>query len=263
MGAGVALKQQRRLPLRSLYLFLAIGIGLILGIQIRLLAYTHQTLSPNPPKLNFLSQPLPIERINSVSLQQAIQTLSKQSPIFIFGHSTGHSGSGTFHESLAQSGCPWNITVDKFEYRVEGETNWTYNENEPCGSTERELVPHLVEVVKSKARKVRGLIDDDDNENGEDFGEGSVEERSRGAASKVIDEPKSLDMLLEGLDKESIAFIDLGEIFGFLAAYSNPITLNTKTTQDTFTTPAEHSNASPNSLEKNLYSSTYAEIDIA
>jgi hypothetical protein len=71
------------------------------------------------------------------------------SPIFIFGHSTGHSGTGTFHQSIIQPGCPWNTTVEEFEYVAEGEKKWQYDGD--CALVERELIPHLLESVGNRS----------------------------------------------------------------------------------------------------------------
>ena len=67
------------------------------------------------------------------------------SPLFIFGHSTGHAGTGTFHESLIQAGCPWNSTVDEFEYLAQGEEKWPYDSD--CSLVKMELIPHLYSIT--------------------------------------------------------------------------------------------------------------------
>ena len=68
-------------------------------------------------------------------------------PRFIFGHSTGHSGTGTFHQSILLPGCPWNSTVDEFEYLADGERKWPYDAD--CSLVERELIPHLWNATSS------------------------------------------------------------------------------------------------------------------
>jgi hypothetical protein len=73
-------------------------------------------------------------------------------PIFLFGHSTGHSGTGTFHQSILEPGCPWNITIDKFEYMVEGEGKWGYDEG--CELVKAQLIPHLFDVRKGEDGQV-------------------------------------------------------------------------------------------------------------
>jgi hypothetical protein len=67
-------------------------------------------------------------------------------PIFLFGHSTGHSGTGTFHQSLLEPRCPWNSTIDEFEYMAEGERKWGYDED--CKLVKEHLIPHLFDVIE-------------------------------------------------------------------------------------------------------------------
>ena len=64
--------------------------------------------------------------------------------IYIFGHSTGHSGTGTFHKSLQNTrGCLWNTTIGEFEYLAKGERRWRYDTD--CSLVKERLIPHLVE----------------------------------------------------------------------------------------------------------------------
>ncbi len=71
---------------------------------------------------------------------------AKSRPLFIFGHSTGHSGTGTFHSSLSEQGCPWdNHSVSIFENMVEGENVWPYDPN--CTLTWNTLVPFILSSV--------------------------------------------------------------------------------------------------------------------
>lgn len=186
-----------RISISTLRLILATGIGLFLGIQFRLLAHTLS--SPTQQTEEPLIQPL-----NATGLRQAIRKLQQQSPLFLFGHTTGHSGSGTFQESLAQPGCFWDITVDKFEYVTEDEKTWAndvkgYDDN--CDLTKSKLMPHLTGAIKRKARKLR-LVDvqdedDDDEVEGTVFSNATIAEQ--------------LEVLKKELGQQSAAFIDLGK----------------------------------------------------
>ncbi|KAL7516374.1 hypothetical protein ACHAWX_001396 [Stephanocyclus meneghinianus] len=69
-------------------------------------------------------------------------------PLFIFGHSTGHSGTGTFHQSIIQPGCPWSAVVDEFEYLADGEKTWPYDAE--CSLVQKKLIQHLYSVVANK-----------------------------------------------------------------------------------------------------------------
>lgn len=69
-------------------------------------------------------------------------------PLFIFGHSTGHSGTGTFQQSIIQPGCPWSAVVDEFEYLADGEKTWPYDAE--CSLVQKKLIQHLYSVVANK-----------------------------------------------------------------------------------------------------------------
>jgi hypothetical protein len=69
-------------------------------------------------------------------------------PFFIFGHSTGHSGSTTFHDTLGKSGCPWKpVSHFEDEYKDEflREQNWP--DDNKCELTNSKLIPHLLSRI--------------------------------------------------------------------------------------------------------------------
>lgn len=76
------------------------------------------------------------------------------SPLFIFGHTTGHSGSGTFHNALSRPGCPWdtNSTVEAFENVADGEIHWPSDPD--CHLTNTKLIPHLMTSIQSQTGDV-------------------------------------------------------------------------------------------------------------
>lgn len=118
-----------------------------LGCTVSILCTVYLLLAIHPTHQTARNQP----RINQLPTNNNNRT---NTPIFIFGHSTGHSGTGTFHQSLLQPGCPWDInaTVDEFEYLAEGERKWNYDVE--CSLVRERLIPHLVEVVHGKAAYV-------------------------------------------------------------------------------------------------------------
>jgi hypothetical protein len=82
---------------------------------------------------------------NSIGNAATMTTVPAR-PLFIFGHSTGHSGTGSFHSSLAQPGCPWdNNTVETFENTVEGEKVWPPDPD--CTLTWTKLVPFILSSI--------------------------------------------------------------------------------------------------------------------
>lgn len=208
-------------PLIKIYtlrLFLAVGIAVFLSIQIHLFIYaaTDVLISPS---LNEPPQTIP--KLNATGLQHAIRNLyRRQYPIFLFGHTTGHSGSGTFQEAIAQQGCPWKITVDQFEYRADGEKDWSFDKegfDDKCEFTKSELVPHLVKAVKSKAQKMRRYIGGEDDDDKEKRGESAEDEdedekdddddETEEGANRVSSDAKQSDKI----DLNGTAFIDLGK----------------------------------------------------
>ena len=72
-------------------------------------------------------------------------------PRFIFGHSTGHSGSTTLHKVLASPGCPWQ-SVARFEMRSKagkGEKGWA-PDYPACANMTRHLVPEIAALVRGE-----------------------------------------------------------------------------------------------------------------
>ena len=70
-------------------------------------------------------------------------------PFFIFGHSTGHSGSTTFHKTLGEPGCPWNPVShfeDKYKDKFLDEKKWP--DDSKCELTNSKLIPHLLSRIK-------------------------------------------------------------------------------------------------------------------
>ena len=205
------------LTIHTLRLFLAIGIGVFLSIQIHLFLYGITDVLVLWPILNEPPQTIP--KLNATGLQHAIRNLhQRQFPIFLFGHTTGHSGSGTFQESMAQQGCPWQITVDKFEYTADGEKDWAFDKegfDDKCEFTKNELVPHLVKAVTSKAEKHRRYIGGKDNDDkkrrgdsGEDEdGDEDDDDETEEGANRASSDAKQSDRI----DLNSTAFIDLGK----------------------------------------------------
>jgi hypothetical protein len=161
------------------------------------LAYSNHLLFIDPSVAELA--PTPNRALNSAGLKIAIQNLREKSPIFLFGHSTGHSGTGSFHESMSQPGCPWNVTVDKFEYIVKEERNLEYDPT--CFLTQKKLLPRIISRIKNERsiarrtnRRPEGKnydVDDDD---------------------RILLQSESIAMQMEGLDKAGIAFVDLGKI---------------------------------------------------
>lgn len=82
--------------------------------------------------------------------KQNISNSSRPFPNFIFGHSTGHSGTGSFHIAMVGPGCPWDISVNAFEDSLrsgtEQEKNWPYDPN--CSKVLSTLIPHIDEKVQ-------------------------------------------------------------------------------------------------------------------
>ena len=150
--------------------------------------------------------PTPNSVLNSSQLKIAIHNLRKNSPIFLFRHSMGHSGTGTFHESMSQPGCPWKVTVNKFEYMVKEERNLK-NETS-CFLTQTKLLPRIISRIKSEISLGRRAsrrptmkqydVDDDD---------------------RILLQSESIAMQMEGIDKSGIAFIDLGKIENSSSAF--------------------------------------------
>eukprot|EP00804_Cyclotella_cryptica_P007042 CCRYP_019908-RA/>CCRYP_019908-RA protein AED:0.03 eAED:0.03 QI:70/1/1/1/1/1/2/55/539 len=160
----------------GLKLFLGTGICLFVGIQVRLLAYSSHSLFVDTLIADLA--PIPISTLNST----CVQHLMKKSPIFLFGHSTGHSGSGTFHESMSQPGCPWNVTVDKFEYTVKEERKLIHDTK--CSLTHNKLIPRIISLIKNS----KSVVDDD----------------------RISSPSESIAMQREGINPGGIAYIDLG-----------------------------------------------------
>jgi hypothetical protein len=225
------LKYKPKVSISTLRLFIATGIGLLFGIQFRLLTYTAQLPT---------SQPLLIQPLNETGLRHAIEHLKKQSPLFLFGHTTGHSGSGSFHEALVQSGCPWDLTVDKFEYVADGERDWAYDiegYDKSCEMTKTELVPHLVRAIESKARKMRLYREEEDDQ--DDDGGGSGDDDDSNTKDVVSYNNASIAKQLESIGSNSTVFIDLGKTLNQNFCVRIRV-YNTHPSQVTFTTQVEH-----------------------
>ena len=83
---------------------------------------------------------------------------------FIFGHSTGHSGSTTVHNALIQPGCPWDnsLLVEHFENEHPGERIWPHDVD--CSLTETTLVPFLQSTMESKKQELMIAASEDDTD---------------------------------------------------------------------------------------------------
>jgi hypothetical protein len=200
-----------KISIFKLRLCLAGGIGLFLGIQLHLLSYTADLFNHSIMH----EEPLTIPKLNATGLKVAIRNLMNQSPLFLLGHTTGHSGSGTFQESMAQPGCFWNLAVDKFEYVADGEKDWAFDKegyDDKCEMTKRELVPHMVNAIKSKAMKMRRYIDsraDDDDEGDDDDDDNDDDDDEEEVVSKNAS--SSIALQMENVGFGNTAFIDLGK----------------------------------------------------
>ena len=103
------------------------------------------------------------------------------SPLFIFGHSTGHTGSGSFHQSIMQPGCRlWNTTIDEFEYLAEGEKKWKWPndvnnyDDDDCSFVNDVLIPHVMKVVNNLNGTTMGGAHDASSVAYLDMGESSL-----------------------------------------------------------------------------------------
>ena len=194
-------KSKLLISISTIRLCLAVGIGLFLGVQFRLLTSTTNLFTPASSDYEQLTLP----KLDAEGLQAAIRALHTRSPLFLFGHTTGHSGSGTFQESMAQPGCLWNLTVDKFEYVVDGEKEWAYDVeglDGDCEMTKTKLVPHLVKAIMSKASKLRQYDSDEEEDVADDDDDNGVRDVSS-------DAPFENQLKLIG---EGAAFIDMGKL---------------------------------------------------
>ena len=103
-------------------------------------------------KYNFVESLLPVNADDwgnkNINNKEKKKKKGKYPPFLIFGHSTGHSGSTTFHKTLGKPGCPWN-PVSHFEdlYKDEflGEEKWP--DDSKCGLTNSKLIPHLLSRI--------------------------------------------------------------------------------------------------------------------
>ncbi len=85
---------------------------------------------------------------------------TSKKPKFIFGHTTGHSGSSTVSRSLASAtGCSWNVDP-KFERRHPSEVSSYHSRmiHEPedgsdCPLLDGRLMPMLEKLIKLKAKR--------------------------------------------------------------------------------------------------------------
>lgn len=112
---------------------------------------------------------------------------------------------------MAQPGCPWDLTVDKFEYVADGEKDWAYDIDgfdKSCELTKNELVPHLVRAIKSKAMKMRLYRKEEAREEEDDDGSDDDDDSNNDVVSY---NNASIAKQLEGIGINSTAFIDLGK----------------------------------------------------
>lgn len=112
---------------------------------------------------------------------------------------------------MAQPGCPWDLTVDKFEYVADGEKDWAYDIDgfdKSCELTKNELVPHLVRAIKSKAMKMRLYRKEEAREEDDDDGSDDDDDSNNDVVSY---NNASIAKQLEGIGINSTAFIDLGK----------------------------------------------------
>ena len=141
---------------------------------------------------------------------------------------------------MAQPGCPWNLTVDKFEYVVDGEKEWAYDVeglDGDCEMTKTELVPHLLNAMMSKASKLRRYASDEQEEeedsaddDDDDIGDISSDESFDNKRKQIGDGAAFIDMgehIVEVLSLPSILLI-------------HPKNNHVEISQDIFTTQVEH-----------------------
>jgi len=129
---------------------------------------SHQKLSILEASLLQFNDPksssLRIDPVNSIvpySLDDVIESSSNshKHPRFIFGHSTGHSGSTSIHKALSAEGCHWNV-LSKFEIIVEEERYPNLSmidaskeiDNFDCGVTNDKVLPFLLESIEEGAK---------------------------------------------------------------------------------------------------------------
>lgn len=68
---------------------------------------------------------------------------------FIFGHSTGHSGSTTVHDALKQGGCPWDgHMLNMFERTPERKKEWDFDGD--CERTRSAILPFFETKIDAK-----------------------------------------------------------------------------------------------------------------
>ena len=87
--------------------------------------------------------------INNIQKQNALNIR------YIFGHSTGHSGTTTLHSVLSnKNGCPWNnnstVLLSKVERIAPGEKKWSHEGINDCTHTNNDLIPFFHSLIKEE-----------------------------------------------------------------------------------------------------------------
>ena len=101
--------------------------------------------------LNYETSVLLRERVGSIShagcRNEGLSTVNNTLPRYIFGHSTGHSGSTTSHATLREARCcPWSLpSVSSFEKIFQFER--PPPEDDDCTTTRTKLIPMLESLI--------------------------------------------------------------------------------------------------------------------
>jgi len=99
--------------------------------------------------------------INNIQRQDALNIR------YIFGHSTGHSGTTTLHSVLSNTnGCPWDnnstVVLSKVERIAPGEKKWSHDSS--CNHTNNNLIPFFHSLIQEEvAAAVVGSGSDNSN----------------------------------------------------------------------------------------------------
>jgi len=89
---------------------------------------------------------------------------------YIFGHSTGHSGTTTLHSVLSNTnGCPWDnnstVVLSKVDRIAPGEKKWSHEGMNDCTHTNNNLIPFFHSLIQEEVAAATVVGSDSDNSN--------------------------------------------------------------------------------------------------